>query len=328
MAAFQLFLVQAAFCAIVALGKPVTPPPATLQQVKLGANNISNSVPTGQYYGSISLQPYATSSSGYTCTSCTISTNADMFFVPNSMTLNITHNKNSQCSVYDQGYYFYNFQDHSGGAYPNYYVAQLNVERTVIPVCMYFDLNHLIVVLDGAGTCPTTNAQPSCTTGWQTGTVSQTWVGSFTTSVLPYGTWSGAVSIVPYTKSATGYACTTCPAITSSSYFTWNSDSFTLKITGGTKNGCTLYPQTYTVTQVVDYGSQYPNYYRGSITIEGAQLAICFYWDQLGTIRFLFDDQGTCPTATSTASCSAGWQPNTVSQVWSAYASPNKGVVV
>jgi hypothetical protein len=74
------------------------------------------------------------------------------------------------------------YQPHSGGAYPNYYVAQVVVERATIPVCMYFDGSRLNLVLDGAGTCPTANEKASCTAGWQPGTVAQTWVGAFTTS--------------------------------------------------------------------------------------------------------------------------------------------------
>ena len=43
--------------------------------------------------------------------------------------------------------------------------------------------------------------------------------------------------------------------------------------------------------QVVEYGSTYPGYYGGQITVEGYTIPICFYWDDFGNVIMLLDGQ-------------------------------------
>lgn len=65
--------------------------------------------------------------------SCTISTNAYLYFTPTAMTLNITSNKNSQCAVYNQGYYFYGVCSHvfhsMPNAHPRMHACSINLTR-------------------------------------------------------------------------------------------------------------------------------------------------------------------------------------------------------
>ena len=101
--------------------------------------------------------------------------------------------------------------------------------------------------------------------------------------------------------------------------------------------------------QVVEYGPQYPGYFRAGITVEGSYIPICFYWDNFGGFRMLLDGQGrlceghvfvltrcppplthaavsagTCPQPNSSPSCSKGWLSGTVTQVWVASLQPSQ----
>ncbi|EGD78103.1 hypothetical protein PTSG_08981 [Salpingoeca rosetta] len=197
---------------------------------------VTTPIPTGNFVGNVAIVPYTRKSGGYACTTCSpVTAPARFLFFNNAMMLNISYASSGSCSLNTQGYYFYSLAPHSGGAYPYYYVGQVQVENAVIPVCFYFDytVGNFRIVLDGQGTCPTASQAPACQNGWTPGTVTQSWSGSFTSSSLPSGDFFGNIAIVPYTKKSGGkYTCTTCAPVTSKATATWNGDQFSLYIRG------------------------------------------------------------------------------------------------
>ena len=54
-------------------------------------------------------------------------------------------------------------------------------------------------------------------------------------------------------------------------------------------------------------GGAYPYYYVGQVSVEGAVIPVCMYFDySVGNFRIVLDGQGTCPAASDRASCQAG----------------------
>jgi hypothetical protein len=248
-----------------------------------------------------------------------------MIFYQNSMVLNVTAAQNHGCGVGTQSYYFYNLEPHTGGAYPYYYVGYSQIEGATISICFYFDSRGVFTIkLDGAGSCPANNEPAACTNGWAAGTVTQSWSGNFQPSTVPTGNYYGTMSVVPYTKSGSQYYCTTCYPVSTSISVLWNGDSAILSMQGGGSSTCVLYTQSFTLSHVTEYGNQYPNYYYGSINVEGYDVAVCFYWDQYGNVIIKIDGQGTCPSTSEQATCSnSAWYPGTVTQTWTGHVSSN-----
>eukprot|EP01147_Barroeca_monosierra_P006094 gene6094-9166_t len=308
------------------LGFAVVILPSLLSQAR-AENGLATPLPTGDYFGAVSIVPYTRSSSGYICTTCSpVKAQARILFLQNSMIFNISSASSGSCSLFTQGYYFYNLQPFSTTSYPFYYVGNVQVGSAVIPMCMYFDnYGTFRIKLDGQGSCPASTDPASCKNGQQVGTVSQTWSGSFQSSNVPSGNFFGNIAIVPYTRASQGYyTCTNCAPIISGVTFAWNGDSFIVSINGKSTAGCSLLSQTYKVYQVVEYGPNYPGYFSGYITVEGYTIPICFYWDRFGYVVLFLDGQGTCPNTSDKPSCTNGWVSGTVSQTWRASVTPTK----
>lgn len=75
-------------------------------------NGLATPLPTGDYFGAVSIVPYTRSSSGYICTTCSpVKAQARILFLQNSMIFNISSASSGSCSLFTQGYYFYNVSE-------------------------------------------------------------------------------------------------------------------------------------------------------------------------------------------------------------------------
>ena len=134
--------------------------------------------PTGRWSGSITIAPYTTTGSSYTCLSqCSpITSSSSIIFTGATAQIDIAAGRSPQgCTLNAQRYTIYGLVYHA----PNYYGGSFVTPSQTIPVCIFFPgSGSFVITLDGRGTCPYSTSPASCTPG-PSGTVIQVWTGLY-----------------------------------------------------------------------------------------------------------------------------------------------------